>query len=45
MSSVWETRYRLLMEHLETLANQLNDKEQAEPEEQIGNVVLLRYLT
>lgn len=39
MSSVCETRYRLLAEHLETLASQLNYKEQTEPEEQTARLL------
>ncbi len=50
MSSVWETRYRLLLEQLEELANQLRSKGPVDPpalEEQtmrllIGVITLLR---
>ncbi|MGH3603935.1 MAG: hypothetical protein ACRDQI_07890, partial [Pseudonocardiaceae bacterium] len=31
MSNVWETRYRLLLEQLEGLANQLNREKQNPP--------------
>lgn len=41
MSAVWETRYRLLLEHLEELVDQLRSEEQIAPEALEEQVVRL----
>jgi hypothetical protein len=39
VSSIWETRHRLLVEHLEALGGQLSGKAQTAPEEQAARLL------